>query len=69
MFSGTAQRQRGFVIALDPETLGAPRDRRKLPAVRRDQRQKIIDADFQRVDANTRRNGRWQAAIKSSNDR
>ena len=53
MFSGASQRHGVFVIALDPEPLSAPRYRRKLPAVGRDQRQKIRDADFQRVDANT----------------
>jgi len=42
-----------FIIAFDPEPLSTPRDWRKLPAVWRDQRQKIFDADFQRIDANT----------------
>ena len=52
MFCGTSQRHGIFVIALDPKPLCTPGHRRKLPVVGGNQRQKIIDADFQRVDAN-----------------
>ena len=51
MFCGTAQRQRLFVVTLDPESLFAPRHRGELPAVGGDKRKEIGHADFQGVDA------------------
>ena len=53
MFCGTAQWQRRFVIPFNPKTLCTPWYWRQLPVIRRDQRQKIGDTYFQRVDANT----------------
>ena len=53
MFGGTAQRQRVVILSLDPESLCAPGHRRELPAVGGNQREEIIDANLQRIDANT----------------
>ena len=53
MFGGAAQRQGIVAVPLDPESLFTPGDRRQLPAIRGDQREKIGHTDFQRVDANT----------------
>jgi hypothetical protein len=53
MFCGATERQRLFIIPLNPEPFGTPRNWRQLPAIRRNQRQKILNGNFERINSYT----------------